>query len=329
MSSGWTVVVGDTLGRRARLADYGGGLYGGIEPSSRSPNVFLYSDPRRGMAYGYNYDGWSADGTVFLYTGEGRRGPQHMTHGNAAILHHREQGRTLRLFVADGREPGSTAALQRYVGEFAISTTNAYVVAEANDVRGALRTVYVFRLEPVGDVLRRPEDFSASGDVAEELEAAAVPVGEAAPSPAVADAVPLEAVKASTYAVAATSGTTATRTEAELVARFQQHLSAGGSSCVRYKLRPPGELRVLYTDLLDETQNVLYEAKGDATRDAVRMALGQLLDYSRHIPTEPALAVLLPQRPAADLIDLLARHNVVCFYEEAPGVFTVAASPSP
>jgi hypothetical protein len=45
---------------------FGGAKYGGIEPSGSSPNVFLYSDPSRGKAYGYTYDGWTNDRDVFL-----------------------------------------------------------------------------------------------------------------------------------------------------------------------------------------------------------------------------------------------------------------------
>jgi hypothetical protein len=96
----WTL-----LSRRARSERYGGGLYGGIEPSATTPNVFLYSDPTAGTAYGYNYDGWSEDGTVFLCTGEGCAGQQKMRDGNLAVLRHSKDGRSLRLFVADGSEP--------------------------------------------------------------------------------------------------------------------------------------------------------------------------------------------------------------------------------
>jgi hypothetical protein len=107
----------------------------------------------------------------------------------------------------------------------------------------------------------------------------------------------------------------AVKCEAELVTRFQEHLEANGATCVRYKLRPPDELRTLWTDILDKTENELYEAKGITSRDAIRMAIGQLLDYSRHVPSGPSLAILLPQRPREDLLDLLARNRIRCTYE--------------
>jgi hypothetical protein len=78
--------------------------------------------------------------------------------------------------------------------------------------------------------------------------------------------VPVEALDRVSYPVAGSTVTVTTKWEAELVARYQAYLEARGSTCVRYKLRPPGELRDLYTDLLDQTTNVLYEAKGWPTR---------------------------------------------------------------
>ena len=86
----WTLEAGAVLSRRDRRLQYGGAPYGGIEQSAQSLNVFIYSDPSAGAAYGYNYDGWNEDFRIFLYTGEGRVGEQEMTHGNRAILTHKE-----------------------------------------------------------------------------------------------------------------------------------------------------------------------------------------------------------------------------------------------
>lgn len=284
-------------------------------------NVFVYSDPKAGTAYGYNCDGWSADGSVFMYTGEGRKGDQRIRSGNAAILSHQDNGRALRLFVADGNEPSSDARIQRYLGEFQLSAKLPYVTAEAPDEDGSPRTVIVFRLVPVGHVLRRDEDASVSGDAAAKSFAAPVPVDAAVTPAGSAEAVPVEAIAIGSYPVAGSTATTAVKREAELVARYQSHLEAQGSTCVRYKLRPPGELRDLYTDLFDQTNNVLYKAKGISTREAVRMAVGQLLDYCRHVPTKPTLAILLPVLPGTDLLDLLSAQGITCVYETAPGSF--------
>jgi hypothetical protein len=324
--AGWATPVGAILSRRARGERYGGGLYGGIEPSATTPNVFLYSDPSAGAAFGYNYDGWSEDGTVFLYTGEGQTGSQKMRDGNLAVLQHAKDGRSLRLFVADGSEPNSDAKIQRYVGEFMVDEDLTYVTAESPDSGGNTRSVFVYRLRPVGPVLRRGEDASDSGDVKHEAETESVLVTAVVDAAGSAEPVPVEAVGTSRYEVSGSTSTTAVKWEAELVARYLSHLEKQGHRCVRYRVRPPGELRDLYTDIFDQTENVLYEAKGVATREAVRMALGQLLDYSRHVPGDPSLAVLLPAIPSADLVALLQENKIGCIYETMLGTFANASS---
>lgn len=322
--TGWTLEPGQTLGRRARMAQFGGAMYGGIQPSATSPNVFVYSDPQAGTAYGYNFDGWNAERTVFLYTGEGRTGDQIDQSGNAALLNHHDAGRAVRVFVADGTEEGSEAKVQLYLGEFEVSPDRPTLPAEAPDQDGVQRKVFVFRLRPIGTVLWRDQDVSAIGDAPTTRQVVTVAVDSAALPAGSAEAVPIEALRAHEFPVGGSTAVTAVKREAELVTRYQDHLEKRGATCVRYKLRPPGEFRDLFTDLFDRTANVLYEAKGVATREAVRMAIGQLLDYSRHIPTTPDLAVLLPTSPTADLCDLLSRHNIRCVYEDSAGVFTVA-----
>ncbi len=54
---------------------------------------------------------------------------------------------------------------------------------------------------------------------------------------------------------------------------------------------------------------------------SVRLALGQILDYSRYVEGV-LLAVLLPEAPPADLVELLQAHNVGYVVEGQPGEFT-------
>src|SRR5215211_1952899 len=142
----WTVAVGETLPRREVSQQYGGGWYGGIEPSRRTPNVLIFSKPEVSERYGYAYDGWHPDGT-YHYTGEGQQGDQEFVQGNRAIRDHVEDGRALRLFWSQGT--GTT-----YLGEFTLPEDEPYRMADAPDRDGARRSVIVFRLQPVGDALR-------------------------------------------------------------------------------------------------------------------------------------------------------------------------------
>ena len=97
----------------------------------------------------------------------------------------------------------------------------------------------------------------------------------------------------------------ATRREQGLVLAYVEHLESQGHTVTRGKYRPDGSDSLLASDLVDETDGVLYEAKGDVRRASVRMAIGQLLDYRRFEPPSMSLAVLLPRMPVQDLIDLI------------------------
>jgi 5-methylcytosine-specific restriction protein A len=303
----WNVAVGELLTREERMQRFGGAKYGGIETSSTTPNVFVYSDPSRGETYGYNFDGWSADRTLFLYTGEGRRGDQLMRQGNKAILEHATSGRTLRLFVANGIVAGTAKKNHLYLGEFEIDQDRPYLVEEAPDELGEDRTVFVFRLRPVSDALTRDQDASVIGEPQDT---------------STADLIPPEAHNAGTFQNAGAPPTMAERRESELLGRFMADLQRRGHTVRRWKLRPPGEVRPLLTDPYDETARELFEAKGTATRVAIRGAIGQLLDYRRHVPVEDLrLTVLLPHRPSDDLVALIVSCAMDCMYEDEPGDF--------
>jgi hypothetical protein len=71
---------------------------------------------------------------------------------------------------------------------------------------------------------------------------------------------------------------------------------------------PSGER--IAADAYDRVEHRLIEAKASASRPNIRMATGQLLDYVRHIAPGAALAVLLPEVPTADLLDLLHSQRI-------------------
>lgn len=307
MSQDWDVPVGKFLSRVERKRRYGGSVQGGIEPSTTTANIFLYSDPARAAAFGYSYDGWIDEGAVFRYTGDGQRGPQTMRGRNLSVLNHKRAGRALRLFVADGVVPGTSQKNHRYLGEFEVDQQDPYRELEAPDKDGEQRTVIVFHLRPAGQALHREDDRSKAGEPATDSEAT------------LAD---LENHDTRTFTTAGSAPTEGERREGELVQRFREHLARPAGVLHRWKLRPAGELRPFWTDVYDEHTNELYEAKGNATRDNIRRGIGQLLDYSRHIPRdELKIALLLPNRPSDDVVELLHSLNIACVYETAEGDF--------
>jgi hypothetical protein len=136
----WDLEPGDTILRKDLHRRYGGAGQGGIEPSAKTPNVFIFSDRKAGEKYGYVHDRWT-DGE-FHFTGDGQVGDQVMKFGNRAILDHLKHGRALRVFE------GVRGAVT-YLGEFDLAS-DPYYVAKAKDRLGSDRNVYVFRLIPVG-----------------------------------------------------------------------------------------------------------------------------------------------------------------------------------
>jgi hypothetical protein len=109
----------------------------------------------------------------------------------------------------------------------------------------------------------------------------------------------------------------ASRFEHKLLVEFQAYLEATGERVGAKKIRMGSE-PPLRTDLYNFTRKQLVEAKDEASREKIRMALGQLLDYGRHVPHDER-AVLLPQRPTNDLEQLLKDHDVAIVWRDGDG----------
>jgi hypothetical protein len=271
--------------RRVELHErFGGRRQGGISPSRLGPYVFLVTAPARGEAYGYIYDGRSEDG-FFHYTGEGQLGDQQMTQGNRAIRDHEVEGRELHLLEAHGTE-------LEYIGEFRYSDHYQADAPEVNN--GPTRKVIVFRLEQLsggeGGPVRARLDRLGDEPVKE------VPVEQALTERTLieGDREPYEAE----------------RREQKLVRAFSNYLERLGHEVCRLQFRPEGEAAPLFCDLFDKTTNTIYEAKGTVTRNAIRMAIGQLADYSRLLTPAPNRAVLTPERPRTDLVRLAETQEI-------------------
>jgi hypothetical protein len=109
----------------------------------------------------------------------------------------------------------------------------------------------------------------------------------------------------------------AERREASLVLDLRDYLHGLGHVTKRLKIIPVGERNPVFTDLFDVTANLLVEAKGSATREAVRMSIGQLADYGRYVP-DALRAILLPSRPNGDLEELGHSQGIafICPFRE-------------
>lgn len=310
----WTPTPGDETTRAEMKRVFGGGEQGGIVPSATTPNVLIYTDPKSGEQLGY-FDGWLAEedehGPLFEYTGHGE-GDQTFGSkgtGNRAILHHVDDGRALHVFKAVGLVPRSGTKRQRYIGEFELDRERAYELRQAHNRAGVLRTVIVFRLRPKGTYKWLPEDVIPK---AEKTEALMIPAGVTE-----SKIIEPETSKKTQSSRSAVPQTVSNRREAKLSDDFQAFLESKQHQVGRFQISVEGLSSTLRTDLYDGTACVLYEAKGTTSREDVRMAIGQLLDYRRHVsPPDPTLAVLLPEEPHSDLRALLASTNIALVYRE-------------
>lgn len=300
MSASWELAPGDKIKRSVLQKRLGGSPQGGIGPSRQSPNVFVFSDPSAGEAHGY-FDEWQDDG-CFHYTGEGQRGDQVMKAGNAAILRHVEDGRALRVFM------GARGTVE-YEDEFELDRDEPWYPTDAPETEdGPIRKVIVFRLRPKTIAPKKGKSKIA---LPKGPEVEIVPVEEQWTEKAFVEPgrKPYEAE----------------RREQKLVLAYQAHLETQGHTVGRLKLRPPGEAKPLFTDLYDETEDRMIEAKGSVTREAIRMAIGQLLDYRRLAEGEPGMALLVPEEPRANLRTLLASLQIDVIWPSNGGFEDTAA----
>lgn len=108
------------------------------------------------------------------------------------------------------------------------------------------------------------------------------------------------------------------QTEKSLVNRFKAFLKKNKQGkLVKNQIKIKGENRPQETDGWIDSSKTLIEAKASPTRENIRMAIGQLLDYKRHHkPVPKRLAVLLPTFPRKDLADLLRSQKIDIIYEK-------------
>ncbi|MFJ8024364.1 hypothetical protein [Streptomyces sp. NPDC096311] len=356
------IVPGNVRTRAEIKRVFGGSTQGGICPAIEERSVNLYSDPSVGEVNGY-YDGWLAEeddlGPIFEYTGAGRSGNQTFAGsagaGNRAILSHAEQGRTLRVFKQVGQDPKSAAKTHQYLGEFALDALEPYVWRRVHGQDGRKRNAIVFRLRPEGETQRSSNSLIP---VAKETTCELVPLDVVTAATLQSDPAtigglaflkqPRNKSSSSRKAAknAATSGTfvaseafnkkmslrsstaahIAVRREAELTRTYMAFLKSVGRKTGAFQIKVKGLTATLRTDLYDATEHVLYEAKGSSAREDVRMALGQILDYSRYVLTEdhaepPKRVILLPAKPDLDMFDLCESYGVEIIYRSENGSF--------
>ena len=298
----WTIAIGQEVKRTELHDEYGGARYGGIEPSAKTANILIFTNPEKGKKYGYNFDRELEDGT-FEYTGDGQVGDQDpQTGGNKAILEHRKTLRALRLFEAT-----KTDGVVRYVGEYELGSP-PYEMRTGADEAGLARELVVFRLTPVGATKSaQPPSYLEvpSGPIWAKTEVNLVDEHNRKSSGA---------------------DTVARRYEAKLQKRYEDHLRAKGIDVGRLIIPIASTKVQLKVDLANRTEKVLIEVKAGTARGYVREAIGQVLDYMHQMNQSTEWqgwrpAILLPGRPSEDLVGLIASLDILLIYEDGEGSF--------
>jgi hypothetical protein len=286
MSDPFDLAPGTRLLRKELHERWGGRRQGGISPSKSSPSIFIFWGPAVGEKHGY-YDEFREDG-CFYYTGAGQYGDQRLRDANLALLNHAQDGRSVHLFAGAGGEVEYVTALQ-------LDEQDPYYETEAPETgNGPLRRVYVFKFHPLSE--QTPLSRS-------KLDGGILKPG--------VTKVPIENRWTETFFVNPSAEQyEAERREQELVLELEAFLRRGGHDAARLKIVPSGEKRPIFCDVFDATGGLLIEAKGTVAREALRMAIGQLMDYRRFVPDGVKLAVLVPERPRADLLALLESAGV-------------------
>jgi hypothetical protein len=116
---------------------------------------------------------------------------------------------------------------------------------------------------------------------------------------------PVQGAGMATYETAGAEGGRRSRSERELVQRYVDWLAGCGIKAVSRLYRVSGLARPFLCDVFLPEKNALIEAKSSDSREVIRMAVGQLLDYQFLEMADRKLAVLLPYSPAPEIRELL------------------------
>jgi hypothetical protein len=114
------------------------------------------------------------------------------------------------------------------------------------------------------------------------------------------------------------------------------------ASAVGILVKEGSDSQALYDALLIDPKaagrQILVEAKASCEMPHVRLAIGQLLDYARHLPdgSETDFAILLPERPPQNVIDfihyvdeLLPKHSILAIWFGLDSYLEYSASTPP
>lgn len=227
-----------------------------------------------------------------LYMYEGAHGGRLAERLNATVMTAWEQGRTIQVMENRGLQ-----RTYRYI--------DAFILA---DVIAGEHGRPLFLLRPVEAAIHGPDQRRSTG------------------SGPHARLIPIERHELVSLAADTDAKIGDLRREARLEKNFAKYVVRQGYPVWRYEICHTSGQSPMYTDLWIGGVNILLEVKSNADRVSVRMALGQLIDYTRFLRTA-ARAILLPEEPEADLFKLAKSQNTALIWPVA-GDRWVTSEPS-
>tara|TARA_B100001093_G_C26728833_1_gene971245 strand:+ start:248 stop:1150 length:903 start_codon:yes stop_codon:yes gene_type:complete len=281
--------IGEKVFRKNLHKELGGSVQGGICPTA-SGRIILFSDPKVGGEFGY-HDGWSNG--VYLYYGEGQVGDMQFSRGNKAILNHKVDGKQLHLFMGAKKQV-------IYENEFEIDEQRPFELIESKDKNDDERISIVFRLKPIKKYKSKLPITKI--DFMDET---------------VIEIVESEKSNTENFTIGGTGERVGERRESKLVKEYKDYREKNNLSSLKsITIKPKGESKAitLRVDGWIDDEKILIEAKSSCTRNQIRLAIGQLLDYKRYLDPKQ-MAILLPSKPKGDLIKLISNLNIKLIYK--------------
>ena len=282
--SSFPYVYGDEFKRSDMHQIIGGSFRHGMTMSNRGKDFLLFHDVKNSKKFGYDkWEGFQADGS-FHYTGQGKIGNQKMIRANSVLVKSNRDGIPIHLIESNN-------GVCTYKGQYVLDDP-PYTVEKAPDADGKKdREVFVFKLLPVV--------IKGELEIASQLKNNVVGIVKIWNPPA------YEAVELSGVVV---KKSRLERIENELQTQFGKYLIANGHQVNSYDFSFSGLQGKLRPDFWIPCLGLIVEAKPSSTREYVRLAIGQVLDYvnlSKCVGLQTKPAILLPNFPSFDLCTLI------------------------
>lgn len=301
MDNAFPISIGSSLPKASIHVFVGGSGQHGMTSCLNGSAFLVFHNKTAGKKYGYDrWEGWQSDGT-FHYTGQGVKGDQRFTRSNKSLLQMSASGKPIHLFQTDKK--GNP---YEYIGLVTLGDP-PFELKLAPDETGEERQVIVFQLIPLGHT-KSPELIHSS-NLVESFEGNWTPP------------------KVDSYSSTATPKipTQIEVVEMQLQARFGNYMKSIGETVRTITISLQGQKGFLKPDFYLESRNWVVEAKPSASREHIRLAIGQVLDYANLLKmggkqVEPA--VLLPMPPPQDLGNLMQELHIHLIIETEPGEYT-------